>query len=61
MDDTPLLKSWWMNVYFTAPVAGSGVGPAEQLGILEQTWEILPVHWRGCPSSVIFFIKVVPV
>lgn len=55
MDDTPLLKSWWMNVYFTAPVAGSGVGPAEQLGILEQTWEILPVHWRGCPSSVVFF------
>lgn len=42
-------------MFITAPVAGAGVGPAEQLGIVKQTWKMSPVHRPGRPNSAGFF------
>lgn len=62
VDDTPSVHTAetrkrlgrWMDVYIRAPVPGDGVGLAEQLGILEQTWKISPIYRPGRLSSAVF-------
>lgn len=44
----------WRNVYIRAPFPGAGAGPAEQLGILQQTWKSSPIYRPARLSPAVF-------